>query len=123
MFAEILERFRGGRNFSAPDFVAAWQVIQTSRKTWTTRVAGYDAVLAPTSPILPPITDRMLNDHDYYVTENLLALRNTRIGNLLGLSALSLPTGTPACGLMLLGKPYGEEALLRLGAAVEIALA
>lgn len=123
MFAEILERFRGGQNFSAPDFVAAWQVIQTARKTWTARTAGYDAVLAPTSPILPPITDRMLNDHDYYVTENLLALRNTRIGNLLGLSALSLPTGTPSCGLMLLGKPYKEEALLRLGAAVEIALA
>ena len=64
----------------------------------------------------------MLADHDYYVGENLMALRNTRVGNMLGLSALTLPTGVPACGLMLLGKPYGEEALLRLGAAVEPAL-
>ena len=123
MFAEILERFRSGQGYSAPDFVAAWQTIDKSRATWTSRVAGYDAVLAPTSPIMPPHADRMMNDHDYYVTENLLALRNTRVGNMLGLSALTLPTGADCCGIMLMGKPFGEEALLRLGAATEEALA
>ena len=64
-----------------------------------------------------------MSDHDFYVTENLLALRNTRIGNLMGLAALTLPTGTPACGLMMMGYPGAEEALLRLGSAVEAALA
>ena len=49
---------------------------------------------------------------------NLLALRNTRIGNLMGLSALSLPTDQPSCGLMLLGAPNTEAQLLRLGAAI-----
>ncbi|KGM49836.1 amidase [Pseudooceanicola atlanticus] len=122
MFAEILGRFRSGASHSGPDYVAAWQEIEQARRIWNTRVAGYDAVLAPTAPILPPDAARMLADHDYYVGENLMALRNTRVGNMLGLSALTLPTGVPACGLMLLGKPYGEEALLRLGAAVEPAL-
>ena len=122
MFAEILERFRSGATHSAPDYVAAWKTIDASRAKWNARVAGFDAVLAPTSPILPPETERMMSDHDYYVTENLLALRNTRVGNVLGLSALTLPTGTPACGIMFLGKPMGEAALLRLGAAAEKAL-
>ena len=35
---------------------------------------------------------------------------------------LSLPTGTPGCGLMILAAPMADERLLRLGAAAEIAL-
>jgi aspartyl-tRNA(Asn)/glutamyl-tRNA(Gln) amidotransferase subunit A len=80
-------------------------------------------VLCPTSPILPPNLKRLGSDHDYYVTENLLALRNTRIGNLMGLCALSLPTGVPSCGLQLMAPPNTEEALLRVGVAAEAALA
>ncbi|KUJ85391.1 amidase [Ruegeria marisrubri] len=122
MYPEILERFRAGRMFSGPDYVAAWARLENCRAAWDAATAGFDAVLAPTAPILPPGRERLMNDHDYYVTENLLALRNTRIGNLMGLAALTLPAGTPGCGLMLLGHPNGEEALLRLGAAAEKAL-
>ena len=64
-----------------------------------------------------------MTDDDYYVTENLLALRNTRVGNLMGLCGLTLPTGVPATGLMALGRPRAEEHLLRIGAAIEAALA
>ena len=122
MFPEILERFRSGAQHSAPDYTAAWATLDRTRAQWNARVAGYDAVLAPTSPILPPQTARMMSDHDYYVTENLLALRNTRVGNVLELAALTLPTGVHHCGIMFLGKPMGEAALLRIGAAAEIAL-
>ncbi len=123
MYPEILERFRAGKVFSGPDYVAAWSKLKACRSAWDAATAGFDAVLAPTAPILPPSLDRLMTDHEYYVTENLLALRNTRIGNLMGLAALTLPTGTPSCGLMMLGYPGSEEALLRLGSAVESALA
>ncbi|WP_171177442.1 amidase [Ruegeria sp. HKCCD8929] len=122
MFSEILERFRAGRNYSGPDYVAAWAMLESCRAAWDAATAGFDAVLAPTAPITPPNLERLLNDHDYFVAENLLALRNTRIGNLMGLAALTLPTGTPSCGLMLLSPPDTEEMLLRVGAAVEAAL-
>ncbi|MEX0368443.1 MAG: amidase [Ruegeria sp.] len=122
MFSEILERFRAGRNYSGPDYVAAWAMLESCRAAWDAATAGFDAVLAPTAPITPPNLERLLNDHDYFVAENLLALRNTRIGNLMGLAALTLPTGTPSCGLMLLSPPDTEEVLLRVGAAVEAAL-
>lgn len=123
MYPEILERFRTGKDVSGPDYVAAWSKLKACRAAWDAATAGFDAILAPTSPILPPNLERLLSDHDYYVTENLLALRNTRIGNLMGLAALTLPTGTAGCGLMMLGYPGSEEALLRLGSAAESALA
>ncbi|VAV91299.1 Probable amidase R00206 [hydrothermal vent metagenome] len=122
MFAPILERFRSGKDFKAADFVAAWQRLEALREDWNARVAGYDAVIMPSAPILPPILERLMNDEDYYLTENLLALRNTRVGNLMGLSVVTLPTGVPSCGIMLCGKPYGEERLLRVAAAAEAAL-
>jgi len=123
MFDRILDRFRAGADYSAPDFVAAWQRLEMLRQSWQQQVAGYDAVLLPTAPILPPNAARLMTDDAYYVTENLLALRNTRVGNLMGLCALTLPTGVPATGLMALGCPGGEAHLLRIGAAIEAALA
>jgi aspartyl-tRNA(Asn)/glutamyl-tRNA(Gln) amidotransferase subunit A len=119
MFAPILERFRGGREISAADYVAAWQKLERLRATWNARVAGYDAVLMPAAPNLPPDRERLMRDSAYYVTENLLTLRNTRVGNLMGLCAVTLPTGVPSCGLLLCGKPFQEERLLRVAKAVE----
>lgn len=122
MFAPILERFRSGAEFTAADYVAAWHKLEALRATWNARVAKYDAVLMPTAPNLPPNAARLISDEDYYLTENLLALRNTRVGNLMGLSAITLPTATPSCGVMLCGKPFKEEALLRVAAGAEQAL-
>ncbi|MEP6068274.1 MAG: amidase family protein [Paracoccaceae bacterium] len=122
MYEEILERFRIGLKFSAPDYVAAWARIRAARTAYDQKTAGFDAILAPTAPILPPNLERLLTDAEYYKTENLLALRNTRVGNLMGLCALTLPTGVPSCGIMLMGKPNCEEALLRIGAAAQVAL-
>lgn len=123
MFPEILARFRGGRDHSGADYVAAIRELMALRRAWAARVAGFDAVILPTSPILPPDVDRLLTDRDYYVAENLLALRNTRIGNMLGLSAITLPTGVASAGLQILGPAGGEERILRLAAAAEAALA
>ncbi|WP_299701004.1 amidase [uncultured Tateyamaria sp.] len=122
MYSEILERFRLGKEFSAPDYNAAWAKLDAVRQAWDVAVASYDAVLAPTAPTLPPNLERLNSDSDYYKTENLLALRNTRVGNLMGICALTLPTGVPSCGLMMMGVQDGEEALLRLGVAAEAAL-
>ncbi len=122
MFPRILERFRSGGDVSAPDYVAAWRRLEQLRRIYAERVAGYDAVLVPTSPIMPPHAGRLIEDNAYYVTENLLALRNTRIGNLMGQCALTLPTIEPSCGVCLMAGPMAEERLLRLGSAAERAL-
>lgn len=122
MFTRILERFRSGANFTAADYVAGWRRLEALRATWSDRVAAFDAVILPTSPILPPDANRLMTDDAYYVTENLLSLRNTRIGNLMGVCALTLPTSQPSCGISLMCPPGQEARLLRLGAAAERAL-
>ncbi|MCX7565654.1 amidase family protein [Sulfitobacter sp. F26169L] len=123
MYSEILRRFRLGIECSGPDYIAACAKLDGARMAYDQATAGYDAILAPTAAIMPPDLARLVSDPGYYVTENLMALRNTRLGNLLGLCSLTLPTGVPSCGLMLLAAPDQDSALLRLGAAAEAALA
>jgi aspartyl-tRNA(Asn)/glutamyl-tRNA(Gln) amidotransferase subunit A len=123
MFAPVRERFRTGAAFSAADFVEAWMRLERLRAAWLEATAGVDAVLLPTAALLPPSLDRLLSDPDYFATENLLTLRNTRVGNLMGLCGLTLPTETPSCGLMALAPAGAETKLLRIGAAMEHALA
>jgi aspartyl-tRNA(Asn)/glutamyl-tRNA(Gln) amidotransferase subunit A len=123
MFPRILERFRSGATIAAADYVAGWRRLETIRANWADLTAGFDAILLPTSPILPPDAHRLMTDNAYYVTENLLALRNTRIGNLMGGCVLTLPTAQPSCGISIMAGPGQEERLLRLGTAAERALA
>lgn len=118
MYDEILARFRSGKNYTGYDYVDAWLTLDRLRKTYLAATAGYDAVLLPSAPILPPDARRLSEDHAYYTRANLLALRNTRIGNLMGLAALTLPTDQKSCGVMLMGAPNSEAQLLRLGQAI-----
>ncbi|MDO5706433.1 MAG: amidase family protein, partial [Paracoccus sp. (in: a-proteobacteria)] len=122
MHKPILERFRGGKAISAPDYIAGWEALNRCREKWAAGTAGFDAVLLPTVPILPPDAERLTQDEDYFVHANLLTLRNTRIANLLGLPAISLPTASPGCGIMAMGAAGGDLALLRTAAALEQAL-
>jgi aspartyl-tRNA(Asn)/glutamyl-tRNA(Gln) amidotransferase subunit A len=122
MFPRILDRFRSGAQVSAIDYIAAWQRLDAIRRLWADRISAFDAVLLPTSAILPPEANRLMTDDAYYVTENLLALRNTRIGNLMGVCALTLPTSEPSCGISLMAGAGQEARLLRLGSGAERAL-
>ena len=122
LYHEIDKRLSAGRDLRASEFIDARRALGRHRAAWAEATAGYDAVIAPTAAIRPPSAERLASDTDYYVAQNLLALRNARIGNLMGSAGLSLPTGVPSCGLMLLGPPMSEARLLRLGAAAEAAL-
>ena len=122
MFAKILERFRSGANVLASDFICAWDKLSGLRQQYHSAVKMYDAVLIPTSPIIPPELDRLMTDGDFYNSQNLLALRNTRIGNLMGGCSITLPTDIPSCGLLIMGMPSQEERLLRLAQACELVL-
>jgi aspartyl-tRNA(Asn)/glutamyl-tRNA(Gln) amidotransferase subunit A len=123
MFHQIRARFRMGRDFAGTDYAHALARLAALKADWAAATAGLDAVLMPTTPNLPPRVDRLLAEDAYYARENMLTLRNSRIANMLGLAALTLPTGTPSVGLMAMATGGGDRALLRLGAAMEAALA
>lgn len=122
MYPPILERFRGGRGVTAAEYVAGWERLAHLRAEFRAAAVGFDAVILPTAPIMPPDIARLESDANFFASENLLALRNTRIANSMGLPAISLPTARPACGLMLMGRAGDDAALLRVAAAVETAL-
>ena len=123
MFEKILERFRSGANILASDFISAWEKLKDLRQQYHLAVQQYDGVLVPTSPIMPPKISRLMSDGDFYNSQNLLALRNTRIGNLMGGCSITLPTDIPSCGILIMEKPHQEERLLRLAQACEMVLA
>ncbi|WP_112320568.1 amidase [Oceanibium sediminis] len=122
MYSLIRERFEAGKSVSAPAYVAAWQKLDLLREAFLADIAGYDAVLLPSCPILPPPVQALLDDDALFVERNLATLRNTRVGNLMDLTGLTLPSGVPHCGVMALA-PAGHEArILRLCAAMEKSL-
>lgn len=123
MFPEIRDRFMAGKTFAGYEYVQGWKKLDQLRLDYIARTMAYDAVILPSSAILPPNVKRLLTDSDYYIRANLLALRNTRIGNLMGLCSLTLPTKQPSCGLMINCHPHKERKLLALGADIEQALA
>jgi aspartyl-tRNA(Asn)/glutamyl-tRNA(Gln) amidotransferase subunit A len=118
MYPQIYERISAGADAKAAD----WNTLRDIRAQWAKATAQYDAIIMPTTPILPPNVQRLLNDDTYYKEENLLALRNTRIGNLMNLPAITLPTGVPSCGIMACGHTGQDLLLMRVGAAMEQAL-
>lgn len=123
MYWQIYNRVVHGKDVLAHDYLALWAELRQIRQAYALATAPFDAVVCPGSPIMPPNCERLASDEAYYLTENLLALRNTRVGNLMGLASLVLPTATPSVGFMLNVSGGDDARLLRIGAAAEAVLA
>lgn len=123
MFFQIYQRIRAGAEVGAAEYLRAWRELKEIRADYAAATAGYDAVILPTSPIPPPNLGRLIEDEAYFRSENLLALRNTRVANLMGSCAVTLPTSVPSAGIMFNSAPGCEAALLRLCSAAAVALA
>ncbi|MEP9350489.1 amidase [Xanthobacter sp. KR7-225] len=90
------------------------------------RLAPFDALALPTTPILPPRIADLATDEAAYGRVNLLALRNPTLINMIDGCAISLPLagqGGAPVGLMLAGAPGADAALLARAAGVEALLA
>tara|TARA_B100000676_G_C18090049_1_gene858762 strand:- start:3669 stop:5024 length:1356 start_codon:yes stop_codon:yes gene_type:complete len=126
IFPPMLPRFRSGTKQAGHDLLRLMRRLEEISADLHRKLAGCDAMIAPTVPISPPAIADLIDDLDAYTRTNVMTLRNTTPGNLTKLCALSVPCGPddlglPA-GLMLMQRPQQEEALLRLGKAVETAL-
>jgi aspartyl-tRNA(Asn)/glutamyl-tRNA(Gln) amidotransferase subunit A len=117
VFPPVMARLGAGKEVLAADYLAAWEELRATRAEAWEAVAGLDALVCPTSAILPPLAAVVEADHELFRTRNLLALRNTRMANLLGLASVSVPGGQASCGVMLSGLAGREGALLRIAHA------
>ena len=117
-------RLQQGERMSAADYIDLRAARVAIRREMDAASAGYDALVMPTVPIMPPALAALAAD-DAYARVNALVLRNPALVNFLDRCAISLPchaAGAPPAGLMLVGETMGDRRLLAVAAAVERAL-
>ena len=119
MYPPILARFRGGLSINDRQYKSSLRKLTVLRGFFVKKISGYDSLLAPTCPILPPKVTDLMNSEDYFTNCNLLSLRNTRVANLLGLTSITIPTETNNSGLMLLANPHCEQTILQTAKLLE----
>jgi aspartyl-tRNA(Asn)/glutamyl-tRNA(Gln) amidotransferase subunit A len=82
-----------------------------------------EALLVPTTPIPAKPVAEIDTGMDNYLAHNLRYLRNTSIGNILNFCGLSVPCGFTESGmpigLLIYGKPFQEDVILRIGYAFQ----
>lgn len=118
-------RILKGQPASAADYIDLLQaratMIEQARALWQ----RFDAIVCPTVPVVPPRVADLEHDDEAFGRTNALILRNPSVFNFLDSCALSLPChprGEAPVGLMLAGAPFGDDALLSIGRAVEAVL-
>lgn len=122
MMALIEARFRQGEGADPARDAEALEAFARLRDSLAAAMAEHGPLVMPTTATVAPPVARLLADDAHYVERNLMTLRNTRIANLLGLPALTLPLPEPMCGLMVVGPARSEAHLLAIGAAIETVL-
>ncbi|KVV43230.1 amidase [Burkholderia ubonensis] len=122
----VLTRILRGEPASAADYLdllAARRALldEAAHTVWS----RFDALVAPTVPVVPPRIAALEADDDAFARANALILRNPSAFNFLDACALSLPChprDAAPVGLMLAAAPHRDDALLAIGQAVEAVL-
>jgi aspartyl-tRNA(Asn)/glutamyl-tRNA(Gln) amidotransferase subunit A len=122
--AQVLMRLQNGLAVPAVSYLEAMRWRGPALAAYLAAVAGTDAVIAPVAP-MPAVTiaeSDVGNSHDAEAVIQRIT-RFTRPINYLGLPSLSIPAGFTRGGLpvgmQLVGRPFDEAMLLRIGAAFQ----
>jgi aspartyl-tRNA(Asn)/glutamyl-tRNA(Gln) amidotransferase subunit A len=117
------QRMLADRDITAVQYIKALRTARDLRKSLKDTLRDIDVLLMPTTP-LPALPVSVVDkDLDTYVAHAKIYARNTRIGNVLDLCGLSIPCGFSGeglpIGLLICGKPFTEDVVLRAGYAYE----
>ncbi|MBI82369.1 MAG: 2-amino-5-chloromuconate deaminase [Planctomycetaceae bacterium] len=114
--------FANIQSVSAIDYLKQRRLICQLQRSAPARFETCDVVASPTVPITPPRLQDVA-EVEGYRPSNLKALRNTYVGNALGLCSITLPVGLDAAGLpvglQFLAPRHGEDKLLSIALCVE----
>jgi len=114
-----LPRIVNGKKVGVESYIEARRELELLRERMHAGVFGVDIVLTPTSPILPPSPEEFAGPEAR--TLELKMLRNTRLFNVLGWPAVSLPSG-PMVGVQV-SAAWGQDwQALKAARAIERAL-
>lgn len=122
----VLARILRGKEISQARYLelrdARRRIIFEAERAFT----DMDVWLLPTAPRIAPLISDLVSDDAAYVQANATMLRNSSIFNFLDGCALSIPCHLPGeapVGLMIAAPAGQDHKLLRIGAAIEAALA
>jgi aspartyl-tRNA(Asn)/glutamyl-tRNA(Gln) amidotransferase subunit A len=117
----VIGRVRRGAEQSAADFIDLLSARGALIDEVMKRIAGYDAVVMPTVPIVPPRLNAF-GDEAEYARLNLLLLRNPTVTNMIDGCAISLPVRSPGgapVGVTLMAGRRQDARLLQIARGVE----
>lgn len=117
----VAARILKGRDISDQDVRAMHDGRAEVIDAFERAIGDVDAVVMPTTPIIPPALAAFEQDADY-VRLNVLVLRNPSLANFLDGCGISLPVhrkGEAPVGLMLVSRRGGDERLLAVAQAIE----
>ena len=63
MYEEILQRFRGGRDVLASDYLKASSDLEVFRRKYFNKTSEFDAIILPTCPVLSSNLERLKSDN------------------------------------------------------------
>ncbi len=116
-------RIMAAKEISAADYITTQWKLADLRARALAALRDVDALLVPTTMIPAVPVAQADASLEAYVRYNARYLRNTSIGNGLGLCGLSVPCGFTAAGLpiglLIYGKPFQEDVVLRVGYAYQ----
>ncbi|MCV6548218.1 MAG: amidase [Cohaesibacter sp.] len=108
----VASRIKAAQSISAADYIEMLALRKDMQDRTHQATRNYDAVLLPSVAVIPPELKPLLSSDEAYSETNLKVLRNTAIGNILGVPAATLPVGgadTAPVGLMVMGE-MGQDA-------------
>ena len=113
-----------GRLLPATDYVNAQRLRGKMQREFRAIWETVDCLLTPTAPMgAPRIGAATVRIGEEEEEVRLATTRLVRAFNLLGLPALAMPCGIDAGGMpvsaQIIGKPFDEATILRVGAALE----
>lgn len=119
----VAHRMIKGADIPAHEYLRIELQWRALRASTMRALSDVDAVLCPTVMIPATPVAEAAQDMERYSKRNLQCLRNTAIGNILNLCAVTAPcgftkSGLPA-GLMIYGKSFDEATVLRIGHAFQ----
>lgn len=122
----VRQRLMLGATMSASDYVDLVLLRKSLIAQANAVTSRFDALLAPTVPIIAPrIAELEASDAEFYRINGLL-LRNCAPFNVLDRPCVSVPCHTPGeapVGLMVVGETMGDSRALAVAMAIESALA
>jgi aspartyl-tRNA(Asn)/glutamyl-tRNA(Gln) amidotransferase subunit A len=94
----VVQRFAKAREMTAAEFVRRLRLFEENARIANARLPEIDVLASPTIAITPP-TLAEVSTVEGYGPRNLMILRNTTIGNLLRLCAVTMPVARDKAGM------------------------